>query len=380
MIDLIWGAALRGTILLAAAWLVAFLLRRDSADLRHKIWLAALIGTALLILPLPAPRTGLLIVSTALNAPVAVSRAGSGLPIVPALWLAGALIVAARILWSLAQIVRASRAAEPFGAVRISPAIPTPCTWGVIHPLILLPASAREWSPQRRDLAIRHESAHIARRDWLWQTLAQAMTAIFWFHPLVWLAASRLRQEAEFAADGLVLADGADAPDYAEQLVVAAREMQAAPSWAGVPMVRTTKLEQRVVAILDATRPRAAATTRARAAIVLATLLLTMLAAAQDSPIYRANEPGVTAPSIVFKVDPAYTQEARDAKIQGTVVLRLVIDQQGLAQDIAIERSLDTGLDQKAIEAIRQWRFRPGMKDGVPVRISAVIEVNFKLM
>jgi TonB family protein len=380
MIDLIWGGALRGTVLLAAAWLAAFLLRRDSADLRHRVWLAALIGTALLILPLPAPRTGLLIVSTALNASAAVSRPGSGLSVLPMLWSAGTLLVAARILWNLAQIARASRDSEPFGRVRISSAIPAPCTWGAVRPVILLPAPAREWSPQRRDLAIRHESAHVARRDWLWQTLAQAITAIFWFHPLVWFAASRLREEAEFAADAQVLADGADAPGYAGQLVAAAREMRVVPSWAGVPMVRTTRLEQRIVAILDATRPRTPATPRARVALILATLLLTIFAAAQDSPIYRASEPGVTAPFILFKVDPAYTQEARDAKVQGTVVLRVVIDQQGLAQDIAIERSLDTGLDQKAIEAIRQWRFRPGMKDNAPVRVSAVIEINFKLM
>ena len=89
---------------------------------------------------------------------------------------------------------------------------------------------------------------------------------------------------------------------------------------------------------------------------------------------------GVTAPSVLVKVEPEYSEEARKAKWQGTVVLSLVVDENGRAQAIKITKALGLGLDQKAIEAVRQWRFKPGMKDGKPVPVIAAVEVNFRLL
>ncbi len=89
---------------------------------------------------------------------------------------------------------------------------------------------------------------------------------------------------------------------------------------------------------------------------------------------------GVTAPSVLSKVEPEYSEEARKAKWQGTVVLSLVVDDQGRPQNLKVLRSLGLGLDQKAIEAVEKWRFKPGMKDGKPVPVMATIEVNFRLL
>jgi TonB family protein len=89
---------------------------------------------------------------------------------------------------------------------------------------------------------------------------------------------------------------------------------------------------------------------------------------------------GVSAPTILSKVEPEYSEEARKAKWQGTVQLSLVVDDQGRPQGIKVTRSLGLGLDQKAIEAVEKWRFRPGMKDGKPVPVMATIEVNFRLL
>jgi TonB family protein len=94
--------------------------------------------------------------------------------------------------------------------------------------------------------------------------------------------------------------------------------------------------------------------------------------------VYRVGG-GVMAPKLVDKVEPPYTQEARDAKIQGPVALTVDIGPDGQATNIEVTRSLEPGLDQKAIEAVRQWRFQPGTKDGAPVTVRAVIEVNFRL-
>lgn len=88
----------------------------------------------------------------------------------------------------------------------------------------------------------------------------------------------------------------------------------------------------------------------------------------------------VSAPEVIRKQEPSYTEKARQAKISGTVVLRTVVDAGGAPRDIKVIRSLGYGLDEKAIEAVRQWKFRPGIKDGHPVAVQADIEVNFRLL
>jgi periplasmic protein TonB len=89
---------------------------------------------------------------------------------------------------------------------------------------------------------------------------------------------------------------------------------------------------------------------------------------------------GVSPPSILYKVEPEYSEEARKAKFQGTVLLFVVVDEKGLPRDIKILRPLGLGLDQKAVEAVEKWKFSPGKKDGKPVAVQAQIEVNFRLL
>jgi protein TonB len=89
---------------------------------------------------------------------------------------------------------------------------------------------------------------------------------------------------------------------------------------------------------------------------------------------------GVSAPEVLFKVDPEYSEEARKAKYSGAVLLAVVVDAEGRARDIHVVKSLGMGLDEKAIEAVQKWKFRPGMKGGVAVNVRAQIEVNFRLL
>ena len=88
---------------------------------------------------------------------------------------------------------------------------------------------------------------------------------------------------------------------------------------------------------------------------------------------------GVKAPSLLYKVEPEYSEEARAAKYQGTVLLKVVVDVDGRAKDIQVLNGLGLGLDEKAVMAIQQWKFKPGERDGAPVPVQAQIEVNFKL-
>jgi TonB family protein len=88
---------------------------------------------------------------------------------------------------------------------------------------------------------------------------------------------------------------------------------------------------------------------------------------------------GVSAPRVLENPSPDYSEEARKNKYQGTVVLWLIVDSNGRPRDVRVARSLGMGLDQKAIEAVRTWKFSPAMKDGSPVAVQINVEVNFHL-
>ena len=88
----------------------------------------------------------------------------------------------------------------------------------------------------------------------------------------------------------------------------------------------------------------------------------------------------VRAHTLLYKTEPQYTEEARAMALQGTVVVTVEIGPDGVPRNLRVRDPLGLGLDEKAIEAIQQWRFNPGTKDGQPVSVAASIEVNFRLL
>lgn len=88
---------------------------------------------------------------------------------------------------------------------------------------------------------------------------------------------------------------------------------------------------------------------------------------------------GVIAPRAVYDPEPEYSEEARKTKQQGTVVLSLIVDEQGRPRSIRVVRSLGMGLDDKAIDAVKKWKFVPGTKDGLPVAVQVNVAVSFRL-
>ncbi|MGE5800852.1 MAG: M56 family metallopeptidase [Gemmatimonadota bacterium] len=133
-----------------------------------------------------------------------------------------------------------------------------PMTWGIRRPVILLPAEADAWPGERRRDVLLHELAHVKRHDFLVQLIARVACAVYWFHPLVWLAATRLREERERACDDHVLRAGATPSAYATHLLEIARGLRAAPatSLASVAMARPAQLATRLIDVLDARRCR----------------------------------------------------------------------------------------------------------------------------
>ena len=95
---------------------------------------------------------------------------------------------------------------------------------------------------------------------------------------------------------------------------------------------------------------------------------------------FTITTPGLTLPVAIYKPEPEYSEDARKAKIQGSVFLTIIIDIDGIPKDIRVKKPLGLGLDEKAVEAVGRWRFRPGAKDGKPVPVAVGVDVRFHLL
>jgi hypothetical protein len=183
------------------------------------------------------------------------------------------------VAWHHAELLRLATARGVSRPVELleHEVVPGPMTFGVIRPVIVLPLDAREWSEAELRRALTHEIEHIQRGDWLMQIVARVVSAVYWFHPLVWTAWRRLCLEAERSCDDAVVISE-ESVDYAEQLVTLAQRMSATPVQPMLGMANRSDLSTRVTAVLDerlrrgrAGMPLATATIFA-AAVVVATV------------------------------------------------------------------------------------------------------------
>ena len=165
-----------------------------------------------------------------------------------------------------------------------------PVTWGVLRPIVLLPASSRLWSEDCLRAVLLHELAHVQRGDWLMQFGASLACALFWWHPLVWWAARQARAESELACDDQVLMTGMCAPDYAQGLIEVVRSFPAGTQLprAVVAMARPSEVEERVRAVLAPGRDRSRLS-RQRFAFTLTSVFLLLLPLSVLRPIARAQ-------------------------------------------------------------------------------------------
>jgi hypothetical protein len=165
----------------------------------------------------------------------------------------------------IAADLRLTRAVE----LRALASCRVPMTWGVLRPVVLLPAGAAGWPESRLALVLRHELGHVARHDWLARLLTQMTAALYWPNPLVWFAARAARLAQEQACDDLVLAAGVPAGDYALELVAAARRLHDRyPAGSAVAMAEPSTLGKRVDGIVAANRDRRPVAGRAFAAVL----------------------------------------------------------------------------------------------------------------
>jgi TonB family protein len=272
------------TVIFAIAWCATSLLHRVSAASRHVIWTCAF-AAVLLLAPMRwgLPHRALTASSPAIttSSQVAAPRHAPAPPLDPAsvlmgLWGAGTTILMLRLLLNALRMAAMARSARGRRPILVSPGIRGPVVLGVLRPVILLPADSATWTRSRRRAVLAHEAAHIRRRDPAILMAAHIATALYWFHPLCWLAAARLRAESERACDDAALRIGLRPSGYAGHLLDLARKFDIQLA---IPMATTSHLESRVKFILDpATNRSFPARTVWCAAILVTAALLAPLA------------------------------------------------------------------------------------------------------
>src|SRR5882762_1422629 len=356
MIAILADAFVKATVLLLLAAVGTLFLRRSAASLRHLVWTLACGGVLALPLasallpnwrvagwprldvpvafnaeqlapqvserkPAPAARVVPTVqtrspvpTATVDDGPVRWSLTPDWTALVFPVWLGGVGAVLILLAIGLARIMWLDRVTRPVENeawlilveelslelglhrhVRLlqskGPAMPM--TWGIRRPAILLPGEADAWDAERRRDVLLHELAHVKRHDFLIQLIARIACAVYWFHPLVWLAATRLREERERACDDHVLRAGATPSVYATHLLEIARGLRAAraTSLASVAMARPAQLATRLLDVLDAGRSRD--TLSARSAVpawIAAIAVVVPLAAAAPRVAERAPD------------------------------------------------------------------------------------------
>ncbi len=273
------------------------------------------------------------------------------------LWLAGTLVCLLPLVLgrlSLRRIATRSRriedgswgvlvrrASEALGLRREvillqSAAEPMPMIWGVRKPKLLLPAEADNWTTDRRWAVLLHELAHANRHDCLAKLIAHIACAAYWFNPLCWIAFKLMQREAEIACDDMVLAAGERPSDYASHLLEIASGLESGmlASYSSIAMARKSKLEGRLLAILDAGRNRRALT---RAGICVATVLIAAIAI----PLACIQVAGVQAANAEPSTEGVAMEASAGAEdVSGNTSLE-VAEQKAVARQITKSQVLD---------------------------------------
>jgi TonB family protein len=432
-VNSVWEIALIG----AAGWLVARLLRKLGPQAEHIVWVSTL-GLAVVTSALPIFR-GLFNVLyapyassgnssiTLLTTQIEGLYPGSVyvLPAVIALLLLSLyyislLYFAVRLAWSLhctakllrqthpvsltlqqEEIWRSCKRSFSLDAVRIlsSSRIPGPVALGLRTPVLLLPDKfAADCTSQDLFAALAHECAHIKRRDFQKNLFYEVAALIVSFHPVIWMIKSNIAKTREMICDRMATERLIDPRSYTQSL------LRLATMVAITSRVSTTHaigifdaniLEKRIM--MMNVRKQHISSALKYGLVIPATLFLlstavggaAMAVEIQSHPttnqakpygqVYRIGD-GVSAPVLTHQEDaefPKAYSKNKDKKVDGDVLLSLVVDTSGMPHDVHVIHSFNPDFNAKAIQAVQQYRFTPAKRAGEPVAVALNIEVHF---
>ena len=294
---------------------------------------------------------------------------------------------------------------EAVALVGIEPAfyfsdrVGSPVTFGWLDPAIILPRRFERMDESHQRAIASHEMLHVARGDWLMNFLEEVVLSALWFHPAVWWVVRRIRLSREQVVDCEVVTLTGERKPYLHALLEIAA-MRGAMTLPAPLFLVENQLARRVALLVKEVRmskPRLIASLAIALAVLVAagwwgvkTFWLRTPAWSRPTAnvvatprhdlgkVYTVGD-GVTAPIPTYRPDPPYTEEARAAKLQGTGVFSVVVDDSGNIADVQAVRPLDKGLDESAMQTLRTWKFKPAAKEGKPVPVKVVVEVSFKM-
>jgi TonB family protein len=294
------------------------------------------------------------------------------------LWASGAVLLA------LVHAVRQWRFRRSLGDIEAradgchsAPGCTGPVVFGLLRPRIVVPRDFdRRYDSAQRELILAHEHVHVRRGDVHANAVATLLQCLYWFNPMVHFALARFRVDQELACDAVVIArNPARRRSYADAMLntqLTATGLPVGCTWqSGHP------LKERIMLLNHPVPGRI----RRRAGIVFALSLAvaTGVAAAggglpQDMPVADPEASYARMPP------PPYPKEAIDAKLAGTIVLRVLIGADGAPKQVEIERSAAGGVfDAPAIAAVKQWTFNPAQRNGKPVDGWVLVPITFSL-
>jgi TonB family protein len=316
-----------------------------------------------------------------------------------ALWLLGAAIGTLRLVLHYSRLLRALREAPGGWTSMLSRAAPGIDTrrvrlhdagpavlWALPRALILLPTDFAERFDDHatRELVLRHELTHASRGDAWWSVAMELVSALLWFHPLVWLARPRFRLDQELACDATTLrALPKRTASYAHALL---DSVAVQPAPALIPWLSEPQLKERI-SMITRTPPGAFRRRAGFAAIVLL-LAGSVCVAGAMVPITAAAQTGSnsTPPTVDItyknRNPPHYPAEALHKGEQGKVLLVITVDSTGKVVGVAVDPKRTTApaiLQTAAMQAANNWRVNPGMKNGHPVGGRITVPVTFSL-
>lgn len=424
-------------LLWVCGWLVACILRPLGALAEHRVWAVTLLLQSLLpacsvsptslrtlasLWPRAAGDSHGAIVSTVIGPGSTLTSLRLSAPLLAVLTAAYTVFLAwvlARFVWralALSTLRRTAAAlpltpaSAPFwsrcstrfhvhtATLATSSRIGAPVTFGLHRPLILLPTTMlANLSPDDLYTVLAHEFAHLHRRDFLKNILYQLLSLPISYHPLLWLTRARLTDTREIVCDQLA-ASLTGRHEYARSLLHLASLLLVEPPLTAphaIGILDAHTFERRLMHLTE-THPELPRLRRvltlSAAAVFTFTACTTALALRVNvnSASVNAETPatptahtvrvsaGVMAGNLLTHVNPTYPQAARDAKIQGSVVLHAVISKEGTVENLQVI-SGPADLRASALDAVHQWTYKPYILNGEPTAVETTITVNYSL-
>lgn len=266
--------------------------------------------------------------------------------------------------------------------IATSEEVPGPVTFGFLRPIILLPARWRE-----NEHVLYHELIHVRRGDWLFMAAEELLRAVLWFHPLVWYAIGQIQLAREQVVDLEVVKLTRSREQYLETLLAIAAARSGLDLAPAPLFLRKRHLQKRVASLMKEftmSRMRLNISLAGLAALTIAGSFVAvrafpLQAAQQEEQPKRIRVGGnVQSAKLVHKVTPLYPREAKEARIQGTVRLNVIIAKDGAVTDVDLVEGPPELVDS-AMTAVRQWVYETTLLNGQPVEVATQVDVTYTL-